>query len=200
MAVVVLVVGRLPGGRSGLTLSCSVCGPPWGRQDVSSERWVRAVRSMGDSRRTSLLDILRGRNKESKRDLTHHHQATIERWDTETGSGQGLRHYCCCSVSTFPSASQSALSRCWSLSSWTVQLLSLQCWNFVFWRSNFNEIHNHKCSQLMKTIYGTKTNLKDLMWRNKILLRTNLWKSNQIQPRLGCLVNCVKYISDHSRI
>ena len=82
----------------------------------------------------------------------------------------------------------------------SVHLLSLQCWNFVFWRSNFNEIHNHKCSQLMKTIYGTKTNLKDLMWRNQIPLRTNLWKSNQIQPRLGCLVNCVKYISDHSRI
>ena len=32
---------------------------------------------MGDSRRASILDILRGRNKESKRD--HHHQATIER-------------------------------------------------------------------------------------------------------------------------
>ena len=117
------------------------------------------------------------------------------------GAWETMSTDCCCSVPTFPSASQSALSRSLSLSS--VQL-------FTFYLCNVGSLYFSyqismkfiiiKCSQLMKTIYGTKTNLKDLMWRNKILLRTNLWKSNQIQHRLGCLVNCVKYISDHSRI
>ena len=34
---------------------------------------------MGDTRRASILDILRGRNKDSKRDPQHHQPASIER-------------------------------------------------------------------------------------------------------------------------
>ena len=163
--------------------------------------WSVRQSAMGDSRRASILDILRGRNKESKRDQ-HQHQPTIERWDTARDwPGPGTILLLIVNFSfrlTVSSQSQSQLR-------W-LSLSSVQLFTYLFNVATLDFCDQIsmkfiiiKCSQLMKTIYGTKT-LKDLMRGNKILLRTNLWKSNQIQPRLGCLVNCVKYISDHSRI
>ena len=66
---------------AGRALSCSVRVPPWGREDVNwreRERERKRVISntMGDNRRASILDILRGRNKENKRDQP----ASSERW------------------------------------------------------------------------------------------------------------------------
>ena len=87
------------------------------------------------------------------------------------------------SVSTFPSAPQSGSAedyRCHQFSS--TPHLSLQCCKVRFFRSNFNEIHNHKMFSTYENNLWNKKQ-KDLMRGNKILLGTNI-SENQIKSSL----------------